>query len=127
MPNLLRHIKILSYVVFAFIYSHKGQAQSISGNPDRLPQEVKTWISTSKYKDAPKIADQFTSLWSSNALSQVQKEDLQSIFIQMPKQGFRLPVLAYFFIRNLVQFPNEPLLFLDFMQVFNQVKLTKNL
>ncbi len=121
MPNLLRHIKILSYLFFAFIYSYKGQAQSISGNSDRLPQEVKSWISTSKYKDAPKIADQFTSFWSSTTLSPLQKNDLQSILIQMPKIGFRSPVLAYFFIRNLVQFPNEPLLFSDFIDVWKKL------
>jgi len=121
MPNLLRHIKILSYLFFAFIYSYKGQAQSISGNPDRLPQEVKSWISISKYKDVPQIADQFTNLWASNALSQTQKKDLQSTLTQMPKQGFRSPILAYFFIRNVVQFPNEPQLFSDFIDVWEKL------
>jgi hypothetical protein len=104
MTNLMRHIKILSYLIFALVCSYKGQAQSISGNPDRLPQEIKFWISTSKYKDAPKIADQFAILWSSNTLSQSQKKELQAILIQMPKVGFRNPVLAYFFIRILVHF-----------------------
>jgi len=118
---LFRHIKALTYLFFAFIFSIKGQAQSISGNPDRLSQEVKSWISASKYKDAPKIADQFMSLWDSNALSPLQKNDLQSLLIQMPKQGFRSPVLAYFFIRNLVQFPKDPLLFSDFVEVWKKL------
>jgi len=121
MTNLMRHIKILSYLIFTFLCSYKGQAQSISGNPDRLPQEIKSWISTSKYKDAPKIADQFAILWSSNTLNQSQKKDLQAILIQMPKVGFRSPVLAYFFTRNLVQFPIGPTLLSDFIEVWKKL------
>lgn len=121
MPNLLRHIKILSYVVFAFVYTYKGQAQSISGNPDRLSQEIKSWISTSKYKDAPKIGDQFINLWSANLLSEQQKKEIQEIIFQMPTKGFRTPNLAYLFIRNLIQLPGEQALFSDFLSTWKRL------
>ena len=121
MPKSLRHIKILSYLIFAFVYSYRGQAQSISGKPDRLAQEVKSWISTSKFKDAPKIGDQFSSLWGAKLLSQQQAAEIQEIVILMPKNGFRTPNLAYFFIRNVVQIPNDSPLFSDFITVWKRL------
>ena len=126
MPKSLRHIKILSYLIFAFVYSYRGQAQSISGKPDRLAQEVKSWISTSKFKDAPKIGDQFSSLWGSKFLSQQQTAEIQEIVILMPKNGFRTPNLAYFFIRNVVQIPNDSPLFSDFIAVWKRLLVQKD-
>ena len=126
MPKSLRHIKILSYLIFAFVYSYKGHAQSISGKPDRLAQEVKSWISTSKFKDAPKIGDQFSSLWGSKFLSQQQTAEIQEIVILMPKNGFRTPNLAYFFIRNVVQIPTDSPLFSDFIAVWKRLLVQKD-
>lgn len=121
MPKSLRHIKILSYLIFAFVYSYKGQAQLVSGKPDRLAQEVKSWISTSKFKDAPKIGDQFSSLWGSTLLSPQQSKEVQEIVFQMPLKGFRTANLAYFFIRNVVQIPHESPLFSEFISVWKKL------
>ena len=121
MPKSLRHIKILSYLIFAFVYSHKGHGQSISGKPDRLGQEVKSWISSSKFKDAPKIGDQFSILWGNNLLGSQQTKEIQEILVQMPLKGFRTANLAYFFIRNVVQIPHDSVLFSDFISVWKKL------
>ena len=101
---MLRQIAIPLFLFLAFICPTLLWAQSFSGNKDRFPTEYANWILSSKYQDAPKIANQWTSFYKNPNLAESEKSRILDLILQMPSKGFRSPALAYLFARCLMQF-----------------------
>lgn len=102
--HMLRQIAIVLFLFLAFICPTLLWAQSFSGNKDRFPTEYANWILNSKYQDAPKIANQWTSFYKNPNLPESEKSRITEQILQMPGKGFRSPAFAYLFARCLMQF-----------------------
>ena len=101
---MFRQIAIPLFLFLAFICPTLLWAQSFSGNKDRFPTEYANWILSSKYQDASKIANQWTSFYKNPNLAESEKSRILDLILQMPAKGFRSPALAYLFARCLMQF-----------------------
>ena len=71
--HMFRQIAIPLFLFLAFICPTLLWAQSFSGNKDRFPTEYANWILSSKYLDAPKIANQWTSFYKNPNLAESEK------------------------------------------------------
>ncbi len=102
--HMFRQIAIALFLFLAFVCPTMLWAQSFSGNKDRFSAEYANWILSSKYQDAAKIANQWTTFYKNPNLPESEKSRIAAQILLMPSKGFRSPVMAYLLARCLLQF-----------------------
>ncbi len=111
--------------VFLFVFAEKLQAQVFT-SPDKFPQEVKSWMMESKFRDAFVVADRWLEFRKKNNLSSEEMAQFDAILKEMPSKGFKSGEIAYYFVRCFMQFDQFPRERNELMQVWQQLVQKKD-
>jgi hypothetical protein len=121
---MFRKSAILFIFLFGFIRINTfAQLFSAQGN---FPNEVKTWILSSKNRDAALTGEKWLKFYAGNTFSSTQKEQFEKLVRMMPNKGFKSGHLAYLFFRSTVQLEKSPETLQNFLFVWEKLVQAKD-
>ena len=121
---MFRKSAILFFFLFGFIRINSfAQIFSVQGN---FPNEVKTWILSSKNRDAALTGEKWLKFYAGNTFSSTQKEQFEKLVRSMPIKGFKSGHLAYLFFRSTVQLEKSPETLQNFLFVWEKLVQAKD-
>jgi len=116
MPYIKRVLLVVILIFCAF--SSKAQVFSI---PEKFPQEVRTWIMESRFRDAYLVGDKWLAFHKNPKISSEELLAFDQMLKSMPSKGFKSGELAYFFVRSFMQFEEVEKPRKSFIQVWNNL------